>query len=196
MLLLLVLLAAQGCQNDEGRMPDFNSGTVIGTLPAGGDSRLLFVDSQGKKLEVTPGVNGSFMAQVAPGRYDILLKNASGSLTLVKRSVIVEDNKTINLLEVSMVPIPQVISVAVPIVYSDSVIIEWETDIGSDGRIDYGKDQGYGFSSYTTQDLKTIHRVQLFALDGKTAYHFRVVASRHGLESVQTFSNDYVFSTE
>lgn len=194
-LLFVALSLIPGCGN---RMQTGSEETslVQGRLPVFqvGDQILLKNDL--RTIELPVDSNGAFAGQVLPGTYQALVRSPSGSLKLINQSLTVEDNLTINLLDASLVPIPRVISVSVPLVYEDSAVIEWETDIDSDGRIDYGVDAGYGYSTFTDPELKTRHRIQLNSLNPATSYHFRVVASRHSLESVQTFSRDYVFVTE
>ena len=194
-LLLVILSLIPGCGSRIHEDSD-NSALVQGRLPVYqiGDQVLLKNDL--RTIELPVDTNGSFAGKVLPGTYQALIRSKSGTLKLIEMSLTVEDNLTINLLNASLVPIPRVISVSVPLVYEDSAVVEWETDIDSDGRVDYGVDTAYGYSSFTDPELTTRHRIQLYGLSPNTSYHFRVVASRHSLESVQTFSPDYVFVTE
>jgi hypothetical protein len=89
-----------------------------------------------------------------------------------------------------------VLSVAVPLVYDTSAVIEWETDIESDGFVEFGTSELYGYSSYGGSELKTRHRVQLYNLLPATTYHFRINASRYSLESARSLSRDFTFTTE
>ncbi|NLI78428.1 MAG: hypothetical protein GX442_18565 [Candidatus Riflebacteria bacterium] len=170
---------------------------VSGTVPAGRTGSLVFrVAGSTAGQEVPVGADGRFSVRLPSGRYSVLLKNASGSLTLVKRSLEVEDDLTISLLDVALVPIPTVISVAVPLAGARDAFIEWETDVESEGRIDYGLDASYGYSTHTDSAMSKTHRLQLLGLQPSTSYHFRIVVGRHGLDEVQTYSPDYFFSTE
>ena len=195
-LLLMILFAIQGCAESKNpAATDPHPATVTGTVPFADSSSLIFQNEAGATYECAVRPDSSFTAHVPPDRYHIFLKTASGSLQLVKTSVIVEEYLTVNFLEVKMVPVPAIVSVSVPVIYDESAVIEWETDIESDGRVDYGTDQTYGFSSHTSLDLRKTHRVQIFGLNPSTPYHFRVVAGRHGLESIRNFSREFSFTT-
>ena len=194
--ILVLLLIVQGCQNGEFGAGPSDGSFISGKVPPSSGSVVVITNQKGETQEVTLNGDGSFFARVQPGTYQLFLKTSTGKLDLIKKSVVLEDNMTVNLLDVSLIPFPQVTSVAVPVVYSDSVVIEWETDLDSDGRIDYGTDVSYEYSTFTDSEMKKKHRIQLYNLNPGTAYHFRVAVSRYGLESVQTFSNDYVFKTE
>jgi hypothetical protein len=169
--------------------------TISGTVPYADAAALVFQRPDGSISECPVRDDSSFSAQVSPGRYHIFLKTAAGALQLVKTSVLVEEYLTVNFLEVQMVPVPAIISVAVPVIYDDSAIIEWETDIESEGRVDYGMDQTYGFSTHTTTDLKKQHRLQIHGLNPATPYFFRIVAGRHGMDDVRNFSREFSFVT-
>ena len=62
-------------------------------------------------------------------------------------------------------------------------------------ELEYGTNELYGISTYVSTDLTTQHRVQLGSLAANTTYHFRIVASRHNLESSRYLSKDYTFTT-
>jgi len=124
------------------------------------------------------------------------MQTSAGSITLIRRGVQVDNNMTVTVLDTDIVPVPQITAVSVPLVYSTSAIIEWETDIESDGYIEFGNNELYGYSSYATTELKTRHRIQLYSLQPATTYHFRVVASRYNLASARNISRNYTFSTE
>lgn len=201
-LLLLILMSLytglSGCGQQVASRPAAGVGVeVSGVLPAGRTGSLLFEQEEtGIRVTVPVDGGGRFSSRLPAGRYRILLQQADGRLTLVRRGVTLEDNLTISLLDVDLVPIPTVTSVAVPQVGATDAIIEWETDIESEGRIDFGFSAAYGQSTYTDTRLSRRHRIQLLGLLPATAYHFRIVSTRHGLEEVETFSQDYVFTTE
>ena len=109
--------------------------------------------------------------------------------------LIIESGKTISLVDADLVPIPLVTSVSASVVNADSAILEWETDIESDGYVEYGINELYGTYSYVTDQQTIMHRVQLMGLQSNTTYHFRIVASRHNIEASQSISKDYVFTT-
>ncbi len=194
-LLFVILSLIPGCGS---RIHDTSGDTALvqGKLPVFQIGDQVVLKNDLRAIELPVDMNGNFSGQVPQGTYQALIRSKTGTLKLIEKTLTVEDNLTINVLNASLVPIPRVVSVSVPLVYEDSAVVEWETDIDSDGRVDYGVDTAYGYSSFTDSELKTRHRIQLYGLTPETAYHFRVVAGRHSLESVQTFSSDYVFSTE
>ncbi|MBI3038312.1 fibronectin type III domain-containing protein [bacterium] len=195
-LILISFTVLQGCQkNSMGDFHETKRGHLHGKIrPSHG--AVILAQTEANVIEIPTSPDGYFEAFLNPGNYKILMKSSDGSLTLIKKEVIIEDNISISLLNVSMVPIPRITSVSVPIVTKDSATIEWETDIDSEGRIEYGTDANYGYSTFSDTDLKKIHRLQIFSLLPSTPYHFRVSATRHGLDSVQSFSRDYTFATD
>lgn len=193
-LILFMGAFAQGCLSDSN--PSSSSeGILTGKLTQAIGNILVAVKDD-QRIEIPVNSDGSFQAQLTPGRYALLMKTLDGKITLIKQSLSIENNLTFTVLNADLIPIPQAISVNVPLVYKDSVIIEWETNIEADGRVDYGKNELYGFSSYTDSELKIKHRVQLFNLQAGTTYHFRIVSSRYSLESTQSMSKDFEFTTE
>jgi len=172
------------------------SGVLTGRVPIVSGSVVVIRGTDGAELEVAIDADGNYAASLRPGAYSVLLKTSDGKLTLVSRSVNNEDNMTVSLVDIRLVPLPQVVSVSVPLVDHDTATVEWISDIDADGRIDYGTDTRYGYSTYTDTELKTKHRMQLHDLRPDTTYHFRIVASRYGLETAETFSQDYAFTTE
>jgi len=195
MLFMFLLSSLCGCQSDTGPAAVESSGLLVGQVPYSEGARIV-VRKDREELSLPIDQDGKYSVNLKPGVYQVLMKTADGSILLIDKSIVIEDNLTISLLDVSLVPIPSVISVSVPLVYHDSAVIEWETDIESDGSIEYGIDALYGYSTYTDTELKKKHRIQLNSLRPGVSYHFRIISSRHCLESVQTFSKDYVFTTE
>ena len=185
---------AQGCLSNSSQSSN-NNGILTGKLDMAKDSLLLAVRDK-TRVKIPVGKDGSFMAKLAPGRYQLLMQSKDGKLTIIKKSVSIENNLTFTVMNADMVPIPEVVSVSVPLVYNDSAIIEWQTNIESDGRIDYGKNELYGYSSYSDSELTIHHRVQIYNLQANTTYHFRIIASRYNLDSAQSKSKDYSFTTE
>lgn len=197
-LLLIVLTAVlPGCGGAGRQGEDRQTGGLLtGRVPVISGSVVVIRGVDGSEREVAVDTEGRYAASLLPGAYSVLLKTADGRLTLVSQSVSIEDNMTMSLVDVRLVPLPQVVSVSVPLVEQTMATIEWISDIDADGRIDYGTDTRYGYSTYTDTELKTKHRMQLYDLKPDTTYHFRIVASRYGLESAETRSKDYVFTTE
>lgn len=170
-------------------------GTITGTLSVAKNSQLVAVGSEGQVL-IPVDDEGRFAARLAPGVYQLMMQTADGQLTLIRKTVEINNNMTVTVVDTDIVPMPQVTSVSVPLVYATSAVIEWETSIESDGYVEYGTNEVYGYASYATTELKTRHRIQLYGLQPATAYHFRIVASRHNLDSTRTFSRDFSFTTE
>ena len=182
-----------GCLNNSSR--DGDTGILAGTLSIAENSRLVAVCGE-NMVQIPVDAEGHFTARLAQGIYQLMLQSADGTLSLIRKDVAIENNLTVTVLDTDMVPMPQVVSVAVPLVYQTSVVIEWETSIEADGYVEYGINELYGYSSYATTDLKKRHRMQLYDLQPGTTYHFRVVASRYNLDSTRTWSRDFSFTTE
>ncbi len=94
-----------------------------------------------------------------------------------------------------LVPMPLITNVKAGLIYDNSAVIEWETDVESDGYVEYGLTEIYGVSSHFGEEMQRRHRVQLDSLEAGMEYNFRVVASRHGLESARVYSKNYSFKT-
>ncbi len=190
---ILAVSFLPGCLNQTA---DENAvGTITGTLQVARSSQLLAVCGD-NRVAIPVDAEGRFTARLAPGVYQLMLQSSDGTLTLIRKTVQIDNNMTVTVVDTDMIPMPQVLSVSVPLVYSTSAVIEWETSIESDGYVDYGTNELYGYSSYAATDLKTRHRMQLFSLLPATTYHFRIVASRHNLETTRTWSRDFSFTTE
>lgn len=101
----------------------------------------------------------------------------------------------VNFVDAQMVQMPKVTAVRAQLVYANSAVIEWETDIDADGYVEYGLTEVYGVSSPMAEGLRRQHRAQLEGLSAGTEYSFRVVASRHGLEGARVYSANYKFQT-
>ena len=107
-----------------------------------------------------------------------------------------DENTVINNIDSSMMQIPLIKSVEVSLVFSDSAVITWETDIESDGYVEYGNNELYGLSSYVSTTMTKMHRIQLQCLQPNTTYYFRIISSRYSLEGTKSFSQGYYFKTE
>jgi len=193
-LALLVVASLQGCLSSHGDSAD-GSGVISGQFRAAANMQILANNGE-SEVSIPVDSEGRFSARVAGGLYNLYMQASDGTVSLIRRDVQVDNNMTVTVLDTDIVPIPQVTSVAVPLVYSTSAIIEWETDIESDGYVEFGNNELYGYSSYATTELKKRHRIQLYNLLPATTYHFRVVASRYNLESARSISRNFTFTTE
>ena len=195
LLAVLVVATLQGCLSSRGDSDADGSGVISGQFRAAANLQIL-ASNGSSEVAIPVDGEGRFSARVAGGRYNLHMQASDGTVTLIRRDVQVDNNMTVTILDTDIVPIPQVTSVAVPLVYSTSAIIEWETDIESDGYVEFGNNELYGYSSYATTELKKRHRIQLYNLLTATTYHFRVVASRYNLESARSISRNFTFTTE
>ncbi|MBU1109154.1 MAG: fibronectin type III domain-containing protein [Candidatus Riflebacteria bacterium] len=193
LLAIMAMAMLQGCL--ASRETDNDFGVISGQLSAAANLSLLAIN-ENAEISIPADNEGCFSARVAGGIYNLHLQASDGTVSLIRRDVQVDNNMTVTVLDTDIVPIPQVTSVAVPLVYSTSAIIEWETDIESDGYIEFGNNELYGYSSYAITELKTKHRIQLYNLLPASTYHFRVVASRYNLESARSLSRNFTFTTE
>ena len=194
--LALTVLLLSGCANDRGTSSVVSDGSayITGEFEPSENSLVIIRNVSGE-IYVPLQKDGKFSVPVKPGIYSILLQEENGKLQLIKKDVLVEDLFTISKLDVKLVPVPRIVSVSVAQVLENSAVIEWETDIDSDGRVDYGTDASYGQTSFTETTLKKFHRIQIYNLQPGNRYHFRVVASRHSLDSTINYSADYEFTT-
>ncbi len=172
-----------------------DNGLLIANLQELGNADLV-VSDQKNSYRVKADANGRFSLALPAGNYNLLMQSANNQLVLIKRDISIENNLTFAVTNVDLIPIPNVVSVSVPLVYRNSVIIEWETDFESDGYIEYGSNELYGFASYSDTELKKKHRIQIYDLLPDTAYHFRIVASRYNLDATRSYSRDFSFKTE
>lgn len=193
MICLIGMAAFSGCLNSSESK--IQGGMLAGELPQFANANLLIRGSAGETA-VNTDAAGRFSASLPAGRYQLLLQNSKGELIVIRRELLVENNLTLVVTDVDLIPIPRVTSVSVPMIYDNSAIIEWETDIESDGHVEYGTTEVYGMASYADTELKTRHRIQLYDLQPATTYHFRIAASRYSLESTTSLSRDFAFTTE
>lgn len=192
----VILCFCLGCLNKANRAEETMETSLIhGLLPPGTQGSVLLRREDWQQRVSIDSNTGQFACQVRPGRYQILLEGPTKTLSLIHRDLLVEDGATMSLLEVQLVPIPKIVSVAIPLLYDNAAVIEWETDIEADGRVEYGRDQHYGAALSTDAELKKRHRVQLHTLDPDTTYHFRIVTTRHALEITEFISGDHRFTT-
>lgn len=164
-------------------MPEAANGTLVAS-------------NEGGRYVVHVDDSGRFSANLPVGTYDLAMRASTGEkLELVNRTVVVANNVAISVVNAEMVPIPLVKSVTVTQAGSTSVIVQWETDIESDGCVEYGPNELYGSMTFVTSDLSIVHQAQITGLTPNTTYHFRVVATRHNIEASKFLSEDYTFCT-
>ena len=195
-LLFVAVINLVGCSSSSDNSLNVESGTVTGSLLDAANSNIVATSDSGEYL-IPVDADGRFSANLPVGVYSLSYRSASANnkLVLTEKKLVVANNVTISVVDAELVPIPQVLSVTIPVINANSAIIEWETDIESDGHLEYGTNELYGISTYVSTDLTTHHRVQLGSLSANTTYHFRIVASRHNLESSRFYSQDYTFTT-
>ena len=196
LMLFTAVINLVGCSSSSDNSLNAESGTVTGSLLDAANSNIVATSDSGEYL-IPVGADGRFSANLPVGVYSLSYRSASANnkLVLTEKKLVVANNVTISVVDAELVPIPQVLSVTIPVINANSAIIEWETDIESDGYLEYGTNELYGVSTYVSTDLTTHHRVQLGSLSANTTYHFRIVASRHNLESSRFYSQDYTFTT-
>ncbi len=196
LMLFTAVINLVGCSSSSDNSLNAESGTVTGSLLDAANSNIVATSDSGEYL-IPVGADGRFSANLPVGVYSLSYRSAAANnkLVLTEKKLVVANNVTISVVDAELVPIPQVLSVTVPVINANSAIIEWETDIESDGHLEYGTNELYGISTYVSTDLTTHHRVQLGSLSANTTYHFRIVASRHNLESSRYLSKDYTFTT-
>ena len=196
LLLFATVINLVGCSSSSDNSLKGEYGTVTGSLLDAANSNIVATSDSGEYI-IPVNADGRFSANLPVGVYTLSYRaaTANNKLVLTEKKLIVANNVTISVVDSELVPIPQVLAVSIPVINANSAIIEWETDIESDGFIEYGTNELYGVSTYVSTDLTTQHRVQLTSLMPNTTYHFRVVASRHNLESTRFYTQDYTFTT-
>jgi hypothetical protein len=196
LLLFAAVINLVGCSSSSDNSLKGEYGTVTGSLLDAANSNIVATSDSGEYI-IPVNADGRFSANLPVGVYTLSYRaaTANNKLVLTEKKLIVANNVTISVVDSELVPIPQVLAVSIPVINDTSAIIEWETDIESDGFLEYGTNELYGVSTYVSTDLTTQHRVQLTSLMPNTTYHFRVVASRHNLESTRFYTQDYTFTT-
>ena len=193
--IIVAIFNLVGCSSSSDNNLSTESGFVTGSLLEAANSNIV-ATSDSKEYVIPVDSQGRFSASLPVGIYTLSYRAATtNKLVLTNKKIVVANNVTINVVDVDLVPQPQVIVVNIPVVNANSAIIEWETDIESDGYVEYGTNELYGVSTYVSSDLTTRHRVQISSLMANTTYHFRVIASRHNLESTKFITQDYTFTT-
>ena len=194
-MVLVTMLSLVGCGNSKSSSGE-EFGTVTGTYLDAANSTVIATSEAGEFV-IPVDAYGRFSANLPVGVYSFSYRAAESGekLCLTNKTFVVANNVTISVVDATMVPQAQIKAVNVSVVDSDSAIIEWETDIESDGYLEYGTNELYGYKTFVSTDLTILHRVQINSLLRGTTYHFRIVASRHNVESAQTISQDYTFAT-
>lgn len=181
-----------GCRERDGANNE--QGMLYGQVPEFAGSLFMVKGKETERI-IRADDSGRFAVNLPSGKYSLLKKEAN-SFVLIERDILIENNLSFKVVNTSLVPIPEVTAVSIRAVYSDSAIISWQTNIESDGYIEYGTSELYGKKTYIEPKLSKSHRLQLYGLMSDTKYHFRVIASRHGLDSAKSISKDYSFTTE
>jgi hypothetical protein len=189
-LILFAAFVLPGCNNGTNQTGPSTSGTLVGEFHQLINANLV-IQNENIRQNIKSDSQGNFAVVLPEGRYKLFFQTNQESLTLIKEDLIIENNITLKVTDAELIPIPTVTSVTVPLIYDTSVIIEWETDIESDGHIEYGTNELYGFASFADTELKKKHRIQLYELLPGTTYHFRIIASRYSLESTSSLSKDF-----
>lgn len=194
-LTLFAVFSLVGCSGTSKTTDEDGFGTIIGFMPEAANGTLV-ASNEGGRYVVHVDDSGRFSANLPVGTYDLAMRASTGEkLELVNRTVVVANNVAISVVNAEMVPIPVVKSVTVTQAGSTSVIVQWETDIESDGCVEYGPNELYGSMTFVTSDLSIVHQAQITGLTPNTTYHFRVVATRHNIEASKFLSEDYTFCT-
>lgn len=195
--LLITLFSLVGCSAGTNSSVTGDFGRVTGVYADAANSTII-AESEVGEYVIPVAADGRFSAGLPAGVYTFSYRSATSGekLKLTNRTFVVANNMTISIIDASLIPQPKVLAVNVSVVNTDSAIIEWETDIESDGYLEYGTNELYGYMTYVSTEMTKMHRVQLGALNIGTTYHFRIVASRHNSEAAQTITKDYTFTTE
>ena len=134
-IMLISLLGIVGCSTSSSSSVDEDFGTITGSLLDATNSNLIASNGAGEYL-IPVDSYGRFSANIPAGTYTLSYRESStNKLVLTNRTIVVANNVTINIVDADLVPQPQVLTVSIPLVNSDSAIIEWETDIESDGYL-------------------------------------------------------------
>ncbi len=70
----------------------------------------------------------------------------------------------------------EISDVAVSDLSDSSAVVQWKTDVDTDGTINYGLDNNFGMVRDPTFTLKE-HMLKITNLDAATTYHFRVISA-------------------
>ena len=100
----------------------------------------------------------------------------------IAMSEVKEQNEVINNIDTPLMQIPLLQSVEVSLINSDSAVVSWETNVESDGYVEYGNNELYGMSSYVSTTMTKQHRIQLQNLQPTTTYYFRIISSQYSFK--------------
>jgi hypothetical protein len=87
---------------------------------------------------------------------------------------------------------PIISNIAISELTDTSVIVNWQSDYATTGLVNFGTGTDYGRTTNESGAGGTTHAVKLTGLAANTSYHYRVVSSTGGLETV---SDDNTFLT-
>ncbi len=194
-LAVTIVLSLVGCSNSTTTYSNDESGIITGSLLEAANSNIIATSDSGEYL-IPVDSYGRFSSSLPVGVYSLSYRSSTNDkLILTNKKIIIVNNVTISVVDAELVPQPQILYVNVPVIGANSAIIEWETDIESDGYVEYGTNELYGVQTYVSTEQTKQHRIQITGLMSDTTYHFRVVASRHHLDTTTFISSDYTLTT-
>jgi len=94
--------------------------------------------------------------------------------------------------EIQQPQAPIISNIAISELTDTSVIVNWQSDYATVGSVNFGTGTGYGLIANESGAGGTTHAVKLTGLAANTSYHYQVVSSAGGLE---TMSDDNTFLT-
>jgi len=93
-------------------------------------------------------------------------------------------------------PPPTISNISVSSIGPTSVTINWDTDVESNSKVNYGSDDSYGKSSGLNSDAVSSHSVKLTNLAANTNYHFQVVSTTPGGGSASSGDSTFLTAVE
>jgi len=94
--------------------------------------------------------------------------------------------------EIQQPQAPVISNIAISELTDTSVIVNWQSDYATTGLVNFGTGTDYGRTTNESGAGGTTHAVKLTGLAANTSYHYQVVSSAGGLETV---SDDNTFLT-
>ena len=83
-------------------------------------------------------------------------------------------------------------------VTQNSIVVMWETNIETSGKVNYGQDKNYGLTA-TAEGNKKIHEIKLTNLKVETLYHYQIItgditAEDNTFKTAPNFDTPFKFS--